>query len=355
MLWDTAAGQPIRELMKESLCFYMALAFSVDGSNVLVEKTGPPFMKMTLDLLNVATGRIIHAFNGDKISNMDAGTDSHTLSFSPDGETIIADSGDYREGGLELWDAASGRQICAFSTSDDDGFAAAFLPDGKTVLCGNGNTVRLWDAATGSLRYSAAANDQGEWFSWTPEGFFSGSDWATHNLVHIVDKMKIFGIDQVYNVYYRPDLVAAKASGQDISSHAEGLDLESLLHGSAGGLPPLVRILGPQPGNCDKRDVQVQLRVTDQGGGVGRITVFNGDTPVVLSDEGAGRGIKIVTNSFAEGQDYQALLSLRSGKNTISVSAYNKSDTIESSRSSVELVYESTDAKNPTCTSWRSR
>jgi uncharacterized caspase-like protein len=94
--------------------------------------------------------------------------------------------------------------------------------------------------------------------------------------------------------------------------------------------------------------VQVQISIKDQGGGIGRVTVFNGDTPVMLSEEGEGRGLQVVPASFSGGgSQYQALLSLGRGTNTISVSAYNKANTIESERASVQLVYQATDVVKP--------
>ena len=126
-----------------------------------------------------------------------------------------------------------GQTIRTFAGHSGNVDSVAFSPDGRTALSGSDDsTLKLWDVPTGRLRYSAVSTTpEGEWLAWTPEGFFAGTDWATHNLVHIVDGMNVIGIDQVYDVYYRPDLVAASATGNDISSYGQGIDLESLLHG----------------------------------------------------------------------------------------------------------------------------
>ena len=225
----------------------------------------------------------------------------------------------------------------------------AYSPDGRTVLSGSQDrTLKLWDIASGKLLYTAVATPSGDWLAWTPEGFFAGTERATHNLVHIVDGMHVIGVDQVYSVFYRPDLVAAKAAGKDISSDSQGLDLSSLLSGLTGGLPPVVEIISPQNSISTQRDVQVRIRVTDRGGGVGKVIVFNGDMPVVLSEGGEGRGLSVVTASFSGGGDvYQALLSLQNGINLISASAYNKGNTIESLRALVQLAYHSTTVTKP--------
>ena len=332
-LWDAARGREIRTF-DGNTAVVTSVAFSPDGRMVLASS-----LDKTLKLWDAASGRKIRTFTGHTKSVT-------SVAFSPDGRTIISGSEDST---LELWDVASGQEIRTFDGHTNGVTSVAFSPDGRTVLSGSlDKTLKLWDVASGRLLYTAVSTPAGEWLAWTPEGFFAGTDWATHNLVHIVDRVNVIGIDQVYSVSYRPDLVAAKAAGQDISSYTKGLDLPSLLYGASGGLPPTIEILSPQAGSSTTRDVRVRMRVTDQGGGVGRVTVFNGDAPVVLSEGGTGRGLSVVTASFSGGgQVYQALLSLYSGTNTISVSAYNKSNTIESRRASVELVYESTVVTKP--------
>jgi WD40 repeat protein len=334
-LWEASTGNLIRTFKEKStFSFVHSVAISLDGRTI-----ASGLHDKEVSLWDAETGQKSRSLSTPWIL-------AH-VAFSPDGHTLLSSSTGSGDRQVILWDVKTGGQIYSISPGGD-GPPVAFSRDGKALLTGGESAIELWDGTAGRLRYSMATNGDGEWFSWTPEGFFSGTDWATHTLVHIVDKLKWISINQVYNVYYRPDLVAAKAAGKDISSYSRGLDLENLLHGARGGLPPSVEILSPKSGKSAGRDVQVQVRVTDQGGGVGRITVFNGDSPVVLSDGGTGRGLVVVTAPFTGGGHvYQALLSLRGGTNVVSVSAYNTSNTIESARVSIQLVYESTVVTKP--------
>jgi WD40 repeat protein len=111
--------------------------------------------------------------------------------------------------------------------------SVAFSPDGKYALSGsNDTTIKLWNVKTGELVCSAIATPDGkDYLVWTPENFFAGTEWAMKNLVYIVDGNKIISIDPFYNIFYRPDLVAAKLQGKDISAEAKKIDLAKLIQG----------------------------------------------------------------------------------------------------------------------------
>ncbi len=68
--------------------------------------------------------------------------------FSPDGQTMMTGSYDRS---ARLWDASTGAAIDPPLFHQGWVFAVAFSPDGKTVLTGcMDDTARLWDATTGS-------------------------------------------------------------------------------------------------------------------------------------------------------------------------------------------------------------
>ncbi len=103
--------------------------------------------------------------------------------------------------------------------------SVAFSPDGKTIASGSRDTtMKVWSVSTGKLIYSTIATPEGDSLRWIPEGYFSGSVKLAIKVVYMVDGMNIISIDQFFDTYYRPDIVAAKIKGEDISKYATDLD-----------------------------------------------------------------------------------------------------------------------------------
>jgi WD40 repeat protein/serine/threonine protein kinase len=75
------------------------------------------------------------------------------LEFSPDGTKLISSGNRFEDGGLAVWDAASGKQLARFQTRSVAWiFALAFSPDG-TMLASSGleSRIYLWDFAKRTL------------------------------------------------------------------------------------------------------------------------------------------------------------------------------------------------------------
>ena len=189
-------------------------------------------------------------------------------------------------------------------------------------------TVKLWDAETGDLIYTIVNCNNGEWLTYTPEGFFTGSEWATKNLVHIVDGLEVIGMDQVYDKLYRPDLVAAKMRGEDISMYAKEVNLASLVR--SGSVP--VVTLENLPENPTSRDITFNVCVKNTGGGIGKVNlVLNGKT-IQLSE-----GIE---SSTGQTVNFEHTITLQNGENTIEAFAHNGSGLVESRRPSSIISWE---------------
>lgn len=73
-----------------------------------------------------------------------------TVSFSPDGKTILTSSAD---GTARLWDAESGQQVQQFLGHTGPVRSAYFSPDGKMIVTtGDDRSIRVWDTENGKLR-----------------------------------------------------------------------------------------------------------------------------------------------------------------------------------------------------------
>jgi len=253
-------------------------------------------------------------------------------SLSPNGKYIAIRSRIWNKT-IDLWKVDSGKKrILTGHTGDVN--SVNFSPDSKYIASGSSDgTVKLWNVETGELIYTIINGKDGEWLTYTPEGFFTGSEWATKNLVHIVDGLEVIGIDQVYDKLYRPDLVAAKMRGEDISMYAKEVNLASLVR--SGSVP--VVTLENLPENPTSRDITFDVCVKNTGGGIGKVNlVLNGKT-IQLSE-----GIE---SSTGQTVNFRHTITLQNGENTIEAFAYNGSGMVESRRSSNAIKWEGATSK----------
>jgi WD40 repeat protein len=101
------------------------------------------------------------------------------MTFSPDSKKVLTGGND---GTARLWDAATGKPIGAplqheVDIVHEEVCSVQFSPDGKSIVTGTafgtvfkgdrrGRTARLWDTATGKLRFRTPPPDQ--YLSWPP-------------------------------------------------------------------------------------------------------------------------------------------------------------------------------------------
>ena len=74
---------------------------------------------------------------------------AHSTSFSPDGRALATAA---KDGIVRLWDVNTGQEINRFLAATDEStaiFIVTFSPDGALLACGWGDSVILWDVATG--------------------------------------------------------------------------------------------------------------------------------------------------------------------------------------------------------------
>jgi RNA polymerase sigma factor (sigma-70 family) len=167
-IWDAATGAHFKQLRTSP---ERGLALSPDGrflvwpaedETVKFEETGKPGWIHTgnrLRLYDIGADQFINRFPGFK-------GDAEDLSFTPDGKTLV--TVDHRDGGVRVWDAASGKEQrffrcdCATGAKEAEYsvWSTRLSPDGKTLAVtyqGGSNrggffsvhSVKLWDMATG--------------------------------------------------------------------------------------------------------------------------------------------------------------------------------------------------------------
>ena len=130
-----AAGQPVLTIQEAGHTWSVnSLEFSPDGTQLASTSRDNSII-----LWNVATGRQVRRFEGDRFGN-------HSVAFSPDGAQLA--SGGYLR--VRLWDVATAQELRQFEGHRRDVNSVVFSPDGMQLASGSeDNTVRLWDVATG--------------------------------------------------------------------------------------------------------------------------------------------------------------------------------------------------------------
>ena len=243
------------------------------------------------------------------------------VSWSPDGKYIV---GCNDQGLTKIWDASTGADVKNLGTDiriGDSRTNVLWSSDGKQIIRGGPDgTIKIWDSISGELLYTIVNGKDGEYLTYTPEGFFTGTDWACHNLVYIVDGLEVTELTQLYDKLYRPDLIAAKMRGEDISEEAAKVDLESFLK---TGKPPAVS-LGNLPKESSGRELKLELSIKDCGGGIGAVNIALNGKVVKLSDG--------VPSRTGETKVFRHTVTLQDGENKIEAFAYNSAGIIESLR-----------------------
>jgi sugar lactone lactonase YvrE len=73
------------------------------------------------------------------------GQEVRRLAFGPRGQVLVV----VRRASVEVWDAATGRQLRRLATGEPEVVSVAFAPDGETLATGNSERASLWDVGTG--------------------------------------------------------------------------------------------------------------------------------------------------------------------------------------------------------------
>ncbi|HFC46726.1 MAG TPA: hypothetical protein ENJ63_02465 [Dissulfuribacter thermophilus] len=169
-------------------------------------------------------------------------------------------------------------------------WAVAVTPDGKwAVTGGDDQTVRIWylgDIKEGKFKKLLPtltlfpSKDGKEWVAWTPEGYFTGSSPSSLRLIgyHInqgfYKQAKWVSFSQLYDIYFRPDLVKLKLARPtiDLSQYTRVSKVKEALETSP---PPEVQILSPKEGSRLKSEwAALRVKVKDKGGRIGDIRVY---------------------------------------------------------------------------------
>ena len=231
---------------------------------------------------------------------------------------------------------------------------AKFSPDGKRMVSFSRDaSIRVWDVESGEEIIVMTAFEDGEWLAITPEGYYNSSPNG-HKYLNVMMGESKYTAESFYDVFYRPDIVAAKLQGQDIK------DLITITMQDAIKSPPPVVEISPISSSLASPKAKVCYNVKSTGGGVGEVRLFH-NGKLIESDgyykEASKTSEKIQLASLTSNKIYEDMRSVKikekaelspvttkskgevfndckeieavSGENEISVTAFNKDNTVQ--------------------------
>jgi WD40 repeat protein len=209
--------------------------------------------------------------------------------------------------GLEKWQISPPAEASVVNISGNGRLAVTGLSDG---------TIRWYRMTDGKeLLAFFPHNDMKRWVAWTPEGYFDaspgGAELVGYHINQGKDKEgKFVPMSDLYDVFYRPDIVQAKIQGEDISG------LVTLTAAEALATPPPTVRFTTIPSVSSEPIAKVCYQVQNTGGGIGEVRLFQ-NGKLIKSDgfyrEAAGKKSSTKTqiaslNSRAIYHDQRALI-----------------------------------------------
>lgn len=134
-VWDAQTGKELF-IINESYALY-SLAFRPDGKQLALTSADG---KISLwDFNNSATGK-----QAEEVLTL-AHPAVRWVAFDADGKRLASGSDD---GTVKMWEAATGKELFAWSADDFAVWGLAFCPDGKSLAVGGDSLVTLWDISS---------------------------------------------------------------------------------------------------------------------------------------------------------------------------------------------------------------
>ena len=202
----------------------------------------------------------------------------------------------------------------------------AFSTDGKFMASASlDNTVRIWDVETRQELVTLVTLGQNDWVVSHPSGLFDASPGAM-NFIYFSTGKETIGLEQLKDRFYEPNLLKKALGGESLRA-VSGLEKIDLY--------PSIRT------TLDTLNAKLVVAITDQGGGIGKTSVFVNAKEVV-------EDLRSQTQTGSKGTftttiDLSTFKNLQWGDlNFIGVKAYNGSGYIASP---VQKIYYQAPAK----------
>lgn len=112
--------------------------------------------------------------------------------------------------------------------------------------------------------------EDGGWVALTPEGYFDASSFSAADAISIVRGTQAWGMNEFWEVFYRPDLVRKRFRDGTLTSDSGGLTFEDALRRPP---PQVLRLTPIGKVSTESRTVKLGIEVEDAGGGIGDVRI----------------------------------------------------------------------------------
>ncbi len=222
-------------------------------------------------------------------------------------------------------------------------------PDGSKLVfrTHSSGLVELMNIQTGEDLSYTFTQQSGDWLTWTPEGYFQGSDSIARNDIYVVEGVNCYPIDSFFEKYNRPDIVAAIIQGKEYQQYQNASIQDGI------SLPPRVTVevknengayitpgnLFSVPGSF-KGQLELKVTAVDQGGGIDNMLLY-------LNNKALERNVRGLQRSAASGSVVEYFtISLANGDNTVSAVAFS-SERTQSIPAAFTARYQSSSSGKP--------
>ncbi len=258
-LWDVASGKEIRTVSAGGSLYHMrAVAFSPNGQFALSGGNDGNLRLWAIPSLDLVRTINAHEWGRAGISS---------VVFSPEGKYAL--SGGASDGYIKVWDLSAGVAVKSIEAHSGTNrvWSLALSPNGKLILSGGDASTRLWDFSTAEELATMVSFENGEWVVITSNGYYNSSEKGAQYL-KVQFEGKDYTVDQFYDVFYRPDIVAAKLRREDISNL-----VTITMKDAIKSPPPTVEITPLR--DTDSPRVKFCYQARNAGGGIGEVRLFH--------------------------------------------------------------------------------